>query len=199
MAVSLGASAIGFIFWQGSPRRIAAGEARTISDALPDAVLKVGVFVDAPADEIGRAVEDGRLTAVQLHGSETPAFARTLSTRVIKALTLEQIDDDGTLAEWRGIPILLDAHDPVRKGGTGRTIDWDRAAAIAARHDVILSGGLRPDNVAEAITRVRPRGIDISSGVEESPGVKDHDKLRALFEALRGVEALWQSSRRAGN
>jgi phosphoribosylanthranilate isomerase len=83
------------------------------------------------------------------------------------------------------MPILLDANDPVRRGGTGRTIDWPRAATVAARHDVILAGGLRPENVVDAITRVRPYGIDVSSGVETSPGVKDHDKLRRLFEALR--------------
>jgi phosphoribosylanthranilate isomerase len=189
IAASLGATAVGFIFWPGSARRIAPADAAAIGAALPPEVWKVGVFVDTPADDIRRVIEAGRLTAVQLHGSETPAGAATLNIRVIKAIALERVGTPEALDEWRGMPVLLDANDPVRKGGTGRTIDWQRAAAMAARHEIILAGGLRPGNVAEAIARVRPAGIDISSGVEVSPGVKDHDKLRSLFEALRGVEA----------
>jgi phosphoribosylanthranilate isomerase len=189
LAVSLGATAIGFIFWPGSPRRIAPSDARAIADSLPQPVLKVGVFVDAATDDVLRAIGEAHLTAVQLHGNETPQSAGALKTRVIKAMSLEQVSD-AALEEWRGFPILLDAHDPVRRGGTGRTIDWPHAAAVAARHDVILAGGLRPENVVDAITRVRPCGIDVSSGVEVSPGVKDQDKLRSLFVALRGSHVM---------
>jgi phosphoribosylanthranilate isomerase len=177
---------VGFIFWAGSPRKITAAAAAAIADALPEDVWKVGVFVDAAPDEIKKTIAQARLTAVQLHGSESPAQAAGLNARVIKAMTLEQIDENVALDDWQGIPILLDAHDPISKGGTGRTIDWRRAAKVASRHDVILAGGLRAENVAEAVAQVRPYGIDVSSGVESSPGVKDHQKLRRLFEAVRG-------------
>jgi phosphoribosylanthranilate isomerase len=189
MAASLGATAIGFIFWPGSPRRIAASAARAIADSLAEEVLKVGVFVDAPAADIRRTIDEAGLTAVQLHGSETAPFAAAVNARVIKAMPIEQVTE-AVLDEWQTTPILLDAHDPVRKGGTGRTIDWSRAATIAARHEVILAGGLRPENVVDAVARVRPYGIDVSSGVETSPGVKDHEKLRGLFEALRGAHVM---------
>ena len=189
MAASLGATAIGFIFWPGSPRRIAASAARAIADSLAEEVLKVGVFVDAAAADIQRTIDEAGLTAVQLHGSETAPFAAALNARVIKAMPIEQVTE-AVLDAWQSTPILLDAHDPVQKGGTGRTIDWPRAATIAARHEVILAGGLRPENVVDAVTRVRPYGIDVSSGVETSPGVKDHEKLRGLFEALRGAHVM---------
>jgi phosphoribosylanthranilate isomerase len=98
-------------------------------------------------------------------------------------------DIDERVNEWPGTMLLLDAHDHAKRGGTGRVIDWDRAAAIARARDVILAGGLGPANVADAVARVRPAGIDVSSGVESSPGIKDPGKLRALFDALAGVEA----------
>jgi phosphoribosylanthranilate isomerase len=189
MAASLGATAIGFVFWPDSPRSVSTTDAAAISATLPPAIWRVGVFVDASQEEIQRVVRDVGLSAVQLHGRETPAFAMALHTRIIKALSLEEITSDDSLAAWNGIPILLDVHDPVRKGGTGRPIDWDRAAEVAKQHQVILAGGLRPDNLATAISQVRPHGIDVSSGVERAPGIKDHGKLRALFEVLRGVEA----------
>jgi phosphoribosylanthranilate isomerase len=189
VAVSLGATAVGFIFWHGSPRHITPAAAGMISAALPDDVWKVGVFVDAAPEGIRRTIDEAGLTAVQLHGRETPAIAASLGAPVIKAMALEGMDEETALDEWRGVPILLDAHDPVRRGGTGRTIDWQRAAAVAARHEIILAGGLRPENIAEAVSRVRPYGVDVSSGIEAAPGVKDHEKLRGLFDALRGVSA----------
>jgi phosphoribosylanthranilate isomerase len=118
----------------------------------------------------------------------TPDLARSLSRRVIKAVALTG-DIDEHFKEWPGTMLLLDAHDHAKRGGTGRVIDWDRAAAIARARDVILAGGLGPANVADAVARVRPAGIDVSSGVESSPGIKDPVKLRALFDALAGVEA----------
>jgi len=188
LAASLGATAIGFIFWPSSPRAISPLRARAIVDALPASVTTVGVFVNAGRDEIEAAADEANLQAVQLHGDETPDLARSLSRRVIKAIPLTG-DIDERVNEWPGTMLLLDAHDAARRGGTGRVVDWDRAAAIARAHDIILAGGLGPANVADAVARVRPAGIDVSSGVESSPGIKDPGKLRALFDALAGVEA----------
>jgi phosphoribosylanthranilate isomerase len=187
-AVALGATAIGFIFWPSSPRRVSPESARAIGRRLPSSVMKVGVFVDAPAEELKQTVRAAGLDAVQLHGSESPAVARDLGVRVIKAIALGSPDADAQIASWTGTTLLLDAHDPVRHGGTGRVVDSERAADIVSRHEVILAGGLHPGNVAEAVRRVRPAGIDVSSGVEQTPGVKDLVKLAALFDALAGVE-----------
>ncbi|HEX7137611.1 MAG TPA: phosphoribosylanthranilate isomerase [Vicinamibacterales bacterium] len=179
-AVEAGASAIGFIFWPGSPRYIDPYRARDIVRQLPPFVTAVGVFVDQPRDHVSGVASLARLGALQLHGKETPAAAATLCRPVLKGITLEDPVDT-----WpESVLLLLDAHDPVQHGGTGRAINWERAARVAARRRVILAGGLTPDNVGDALARVRPYGIDVSSGVEESPGIKHHGRIRALFEAL---------------
>jgi phosphoribosylanthranilate isomerase len=179
-AVAAGASAIGFIFWPESPRFIDPHRARAIAAALPPFVTTVGVFVNQPLDHVNGVASLVRLAAVQLHGDEMPAFAAAVSSPVLKAVTV------GT--DMRGWParvrLLLDVHDPVARGGTGRTINWAAAADMAGQRDIVLAGGLTPDNVADAIARVRPFGIDVSSGVERAPGIKDHRRLRALFEAV---------------
>lgn len=185
LAVELGASAVGFVFWPQSPRVVDEAVARTIADALPPAVTTVGVFVDQPVDVVRRIADGARLQGVQLHGSESGDYLRALMHPVIKAVA---VDDAFVVEALDALPpevtVLLDAHDPVRRGGTGRTIDWTKAAAAAERRPIFLSGGLHPGNIADAVARVRPYGVDISSGVEASPGVKDHEKLRALFRAL---------------
>lgn len=179
-AAQAGASAIGFIFWPGSPRCIDPYRARDIVRTLPPLVTPVGVFVDQPVEYVSGVASLVRLGAVQLHGHESPAAAAQLTRPIVKGIRLEDPAD-----VWpEPVLLLLDAHDPVQRGGTGRPIDWDRAASVAARRAVILAGGLTPDNVAAAIDRVRPYGIDVSSGVEESPGIKHHGRIRALFEAV---------------
>lgn len=181
-AADMGADAIGFIFWPGSPRFVDPYRARAIAAALPRLVASVGVFVDQPADYVHGVANLVRLSAVQLHGGETPEFAASLGRRVVKAVAA-----DASLDEWpSNVTLLLDAHDPVKKGGTGKTIDWDRAAAIAGGRHVLLAGGLTPENVADAIARVQPFGVDVSSGVEQAPGIKDHQRLQALFKAIHG-------------
>jgi phosphoribosylanthranilate isomerase len=180
-AVAAGAAAIGFVFWPQSPRFIDPYRARIVAAALPPLVTAVGVFVNQPLDYVNGVASLVRLGAAQLHGDETPAFAARVSVPVMKAVS----PGDGKVGAWPlRVRLLLDVHDPVARGGTGRTVDWSRAADIASQREVVLAGGLTPDNVAEAIARVRPYGIDVSSGVERAPGIKDHGRLRALFEAV---------------
>ena len=181
-AVEAGANAIGFVFWPESPRFVDPYRARVIAARLPPFVTAVGLFVNQPAAYVNSVASLVRLGAVQLHGDETPAFAADIVAPIIKALPV------GAADAWpRETTLLLDAHDPVRRGGTGRTIDWSAAAAVASRRRVLLAGGLTQDNVAAAISQVHPFGIDVSSGVERAPGVKDHQRLRALFEAIHGI------------
>ncbi|CAN5762198.1 phosphoribosylanthranilate isomerase [soil metagenome] len=185
LAVELGASAIGFVFWPASPRYIPPSRAAEIAAALPPRVATIGVFVDQTRNFVWNAAEQVGLTALQLHGSESLAFAAALPRPVIKAVPVTpDFSLDAVMEIPRSITVLLDAHDPVRRGGTGQTIDWSIAAAVAWRRPVFLSGGLHPGNIRGAIARVNPHAVDLSSGVESAPGVKDPEKLRALFEAL---------------
>lgn len=185
LAVELGASAIGFIFWPESPRYIPPSRAAEISQALPDRIARVGVFVNQTRNFIWNAAEQVELTALQLHGDETPAFAAALPRPVIKAVPVtEDFSVEAVMDIPRTITVLLDAHDPVKRGGTGTTIDWSVAAAVAWRRPIFLSGGLDAGNIREAIDRVNPHAVDVSSGVESAPGRKDAGKLRELFAAI---------------
>ena len=179
-AVAHGAAAIGFIFWPGSPRFIDPYRARKIARALPPFVSTVGVFVNQPAEHINGIASLVPLSVVQLHGDESPAVARGLSRPVLKVITRPE-----SAAEWPGhVMLLVDVHDPVKRGGTGNLVDWTMAASVARNRHIVLAGGLTPENVADAVTAVQPWGIDVSSGVEVSPGVKDEKKIAALFTAI---------------
>ena len=185
-AVSAGANALGFVFWSKSPRRVDVDVARRIVATLPPAILAVGVFVDQPVEEVNEIGSRVDLGAVQLHGAEDVSYARMMTRPVVKALAIGA-GVPPVLSTWPdAVTVLLDVHDPVKKGGTGKTIDWIAAAGIAEQRRVILAGGLTPENVRDAMTRVRPWGIDVSSGVEREPGIKDHGRLKALFEAVHG-------------
>lgn len=185
LATDLGAHAIGFVLWPGSPRAIDPLRARDIVRQLPPLVSVVGVFVDQPLREVRRLARLLPLDAVQLHGCESPSYCERTGWRVIKAFGASPATGDEVGAFARSILVLLDARDPVKHGGTGRTLDWELAARIAHARPTLLAGGLRPDNVSEAIERVRPFGIDVSSGVEARPGVKDPGRLREFFAALQ--------------
>jgi phosphoribosylanthranilate isomerase len=190
LAAELGAHAIGFVFWPSSPRFLDPDEARPIAAALPPFMTTVGVFVDQPEAYVSDVARLLNLGAVQLHGHELPESYAQSTHRVIKAVAVT--DGRDCVPTVAAVParatVLLDAHDPVRRGGTGRTIDWSQAAAAAKTRPIILSGGLNADNIRDAVDTVRPYAVDVSSGVESSPGVKDAGKMRALFAALGAVE-----------
>ena len=186
LAVELGAFAVGMIFWPRSPRHVSADLARTIVAALPPDVETVGVFVNQSVDEVRELARAAGVTTVQLHGDEDVDEYQMNGRKMIKAVALRDAADVGHATGLSSsILPLLDVHDPVRRGGTGRTIDWTLAAEVAAARPVVLSGGLHAGNVVEAIRIVRPYAIDVSSGVEEAPGRKDPAKLRSLFAAVR--------------
>jgi phosphoribosylanthranilate isomerase len=186
LACELGAAAIGLVLWPRSPRYVRPAAAREMVDGLPPVVVPVGVFADQPLTEIRELVEAVGLGAVQLHGDEPLETIMGVTRPVIRAVASDREDASLVIAALpEGVVVLLDAHDPVRRGGTGRTVDWGRAADLARHRRVILSGGLTPDNVAQAIAIVRPWGVDVSSGVESRPGVKDPERLAAFFAAVR--------------
>jgi phosphoribosylanthranilate isomerase len=190
-AVEQGATAIGFVFWPRSPRGVTVEHAAEISGELPSHVMRVGVFVNEPVESIRAIAERTRLTAVQLHGDEPPAYADALDWPVLRAVSVAELDY-ASEAWAPETALLVDNIDPARRGGTGAVIDWSQAAAFAQKRRIVLAGGLTPDNVASAIRAVRPFGVDVSSGVEASPGVKDFEKVtqfianaRLAFEELQ--------------
>ena len=180
-ACDLGVEAVGFVLWPKSPRFIDADGVRVLVRALPDTVLPVGVFVRPSREDIESAMDAG-IRVAQIHGVEPGAALREESP--IERWIAASVD-----ADLSPVPehttVLLDAHDPEQHGGTGRTIDWSKAAAIAARRRVLLAGGLSSLNVAEAIRQARPFGVDVSSGIEVRPGVKDAQAMRAFVAAVR--------------
>lgn len=191
LAAEAGAWALGMVFWPGSPRCCQLAEAQLVGAALRRTVKLAGVFVNARLEQIDEVVQAVGLSLVQLHGDEGPAFcaevARRTGAQVIKAVRVRSRATLQAAAAFHSDYLLLDAHVEGVPGGTGRTVDWElvRGARLAA--PVILSGGLTPANVAEAIAATQPFAVDAASGTERAPGVKDPDKLRAFAEAVRGV------------
>lgn len=190
LAAELGASAVGFVFWPSSPRAVSPDAARDIVAGLPRHVVPVGVFVnDSPARVAAIARLVG-LGAIQLHGDEHVEAFLDAPVPLIRAVGPADDGEEDRVARLpESVLVLIDAHDPARRGGTGRRADWDRAARLAARRPVLLAGGLTDANVAQAIARVRPYGVDVSSGVEAEAGIKDPDRLRAFFAAVAGAGA----------
>lgn len=190
-AAEAGAWALGMIFWAGSPRRCELAEAELIGASLRRTVQLVGVFVNARLDEIDRAVQAAGLSLVQLHGDEGPVFcgevARRTGAKVIKAVRVRSRATLQAAAAYHSDFLLLDAHVEGVPGGTGQTIDFELVRKQRLHAPIILSGGLTADNVAAAIAATEPFAVDVASGTELRPGIKDPARLQAFHEAVRGT------------
>lgn len=192
LAVDLGAWALGVIFAPESPRRIGIEQAAELLAATPSGIERVGVFVNAGVAEIEQAVDACGLTVVQLHGEEEPAscmeVARSTGCKVIKAVRVSDMESLETVVRFDTDYLLLDTYSPQRRGGTGEAFDWSLTGKLPAserRTRVILSGGLNPENVEAAIAAVGPFAVDVSSGIESAPGIKDEDRMRHFFLNIR--------------
>ncbi len=193
VAVAVGAWALGVILWPGSPRRCATEVAAEIAATHKRRVEMVGVFVNPTLDEVARAADDIGLTMLQLHGEEGPAFcaeaARRTGCRVIKAARVRSRADIQAIGPFHTDFHLLDSHARHVRGGSGETFAWDLARIHRSDVPLILSGGLNPANVGEAITEVAPFAVDVASGVELEAGRKDHDALREFAAAVAATSA----------
>ncbi|MDR5708747.1 MAG: phosphoribosylanthranilate isomerase [Armatimonadota bacterium] len=188
-AAEAGADAVGFVFWPRSRRYVEPEMAARIAQALPPFLVRVGVFVNEPPERVEEIAACVGLDAVQLHGDEPPEVCARLRRRVIKAIRIRDGRSLEAAADYPVSALLLDTYVPETYGGTGRTFDWSLVEAV--RHldrPLLLSGGLNPENVAEAIRRVRPYGVDASSGVE-TDGRKDPEKICAFVAAVRRADA----------
>jgi len=185
MAVEAGADALGFVFFQESPRNISPENAAAIIHCLPPFVQTVGLFVNEDAATVNAIADRCGLDLVQLHGDESPEYCSSVHRRIIKAFRVRDASSLDELPRYRVAACLLDAWSSVARGGTGNTFNWDIAAQAAAHQPVILAGGLQPDNVAEAIRAVKPYAVDVSSGVESAPGKKDAELVRRFIRSCR--------------
>jgi phosphoribosylanthranilate isomerase len=184
LAAAAGADAIGFVFWPKSPRVVTPAQAASIwtTGAL---VARVGVFVNESPAIVRDIVRAARLTAVQLHGDEQVEEYLSCGAPLIKAVSVADAASVSAAAELpANVTVMVDASDDVRRGGTGQLANWARAADLARVRPIILAGGLTPANVPDAIRDVRPWAVDVSSGVETAPGIKDAARLMALFDAI---------------
>jgi phosphoribosylanthranilate isomerase len=192
IAAEAGAWALGMIFWPRSPRHCELEEGQLIGHALRRTVALTGVFVNASFEEIDLAVHACGLSMVQLHGEEGPAFcnevARRTGTKVVKASRVKSKATLQAAAAFHTDFHLLDAHVAGVPGGTGRTVDWELLRRHRFSAPVILSGGLTAQNVGAAIAATRPFAVDVASGTERSPGVKDPDELLAFWRAVREAD-----------
>jgi phosphoribosylanthranilate isomerase len=189
-AASLSIDALGFVFAPSS-RRVEVGTAREIIKALPKTLLKVGVFVNEKEAEVRRVVEYCGLNGLQFHGGESPEYCQKFPNPVFKAV---HIKDFGCLREMEKYPedvfILLDTYSPVQIGGTGSPFSWEIALKAKEKRNFILSGGLNPINAGEAVRKVRPWGVDVSSGVEATPGKKDFLEMSKFVTEVRKADAV---------
>jgi phosphoribosylanthranilate isomerase len=183
-AVRLGADALGFNFWPRSKRYLPPGEARAIVRRLPSFVTAVGVFVDPTREEVLRAADQSGIAVAQLHGDEPPELCASLPLPVLKAIRVAGAHALSALASYEVQGFLLDT-PTVGYGGSGQTFDWELAAEVARELPIVLAGGLGPENVAEAVRIVHPWAVDVASGVERAPGVKDPERMRLFIDRAK--------------
>ena len=186
VAVENGASAIGLIFYEKSSRAISIENAKSISKQLSYSVIRVGVFVNQNKDFIDKTISEVQLNMIQLHGDESSNFCNQFEVPIFKAVRIKNEASLSVMDQYNVAGILLDTFSNKQYGGTGKTFDW---SLINEQIDtpIILSGGLNPDNILDAIDSVKPAAIDVNSGVELSPGKKDHQKINLLFEKLKNT------------
>lgn len=187
-AVGAGADALGFVFVPGTPRAVPPEAVARIVATLPPFIATVGVFVNRPLQEILEIAAACRLQAIQLHGEEPAEVARSIPMKVIKAVRVKDAESLRLLETYPAHAFLLDTFVEGKLGGTGKVLPWEVAAHARGPARIILSGGLRPDNVDQAIRLVRPYAVDVSSGVEMHPGRKDRQKVREFIAAVRRVD-----------
>jgi len=190
-AVAAGADALGFNFYTPSPRYITPQTAREIIEQLPDSVLKVGVFVNEESPKLVQNIaNESGINALQLHGDESPDYCNELADQyLIKALAVSHDFDTQVIERYQVDAIMLDTKHKTLRGGTGRAFDWSIAQEVSKIvPKLYLAGGLSPENVAEAIETVRPYAVDACSSLEDRPGIKNHDRLRAFVTAVKSVK-----------
>ena len=190
-AVDAGADALGFVFYKKSPRHVSPNVVKSIVSNLPPFVLPVGVFVNEETKVVRDIMDECGLALAQIHGDETADYCESLGRPVIRGIRLRDRNTFLAMAEYKGRArvrgFVLDAFSDAAYGGTGKTADWNLAEEAAQSFSFLLAGGLTPDNVQEAIQKVQPYGVDVSSGVEASPGKKDPAKVQAFIQAVKLV------------
>jgi phosphoribosylanthranilate isomerase len=186
-AVRNGASAIGFIFYENSPRVISIKDAKSISKNIGNDISKIGVFVNHEKDFIDEAIRSVPLNMIQLHGDEPPEFCNQFNVPILKALRVKNETSLSTMDQYKVDGFLLDTFSKDQYGGTGKTFDWSLVKG-KTETPIILSGGLNPENILDAIATVNPAAVDVNSGVESFPGIKEHSKIEKLFEQLHKTE-----------
>ena len=185
VAVDGGVDAVGFIFYKKSPRSVTMQAVRKIVLELPPFVDSVGVFVNETAEQINKIADRCNLDRVQLHGNESPTFCKKIRRRVIKAIHVKDIQSLKKLSDYPVSSFLLDTFSEDQYGGTGRVFDWNLAYPAKKYGPIILAGGLTPNNVRQAIQRIQPYGVDVCSGVESQPGIKDHKKMQIFLKNVK--------------
>ena len=187
-AVEAGADMLGLMFYPDSPRHISVEQAQTIERRLPPFIIRVGVFADQEPGDVFSAMHTCGLNLLQFHGRETPEYCRQFGIMTMKAFRVRDAESLKEIPQYPTDAYLLDSHVAGQAGGTGKTFNWELAAEAGSFcKPVFLAGGLTPENVAEAVRTVRPFGVDVSSGVEQSPGKKDPKKMRDFIAAVRSA------------